>query len=812
MKLSDTRSLVLATSFCALAVLAAGAHAQQPSAGMAATAAPRVDTRRERHPQVRRDASGNLVFRNESLAAVLLKNGEGFGPMLFYPSTRAGERLAAPVATVPALAQVTWREGDQTRTGTFRPTQSKLTRGERVELLGTVSDGSTTWQAEAELWIGHEAWISWVVKIRPSTAASLVRFTPMALRTGQEGPRELLFPGLLYAGGFGLDTTNPPAPPRTWMPDPYQITVPLMARTQNETTVSVLWNGRQEWGGAGLPGALLEESAPRGEAETTRMELFVPAAAGSGEGAAEPVAVAAGAEIRLTGKIAVLPEEDRPTNAVRQWVEAFGSPTIEGYPRSFDATREVSRQAFTRTLWDANASGWVPAVGIPNPQPQQDSFNVLALLMDAGLSGKKAVRDELRAQARKVLEKLQAQGPLDPDLAYRTGGVLTSLEAERERVMELVDLQLAAGNWVPDPAARPQAGTEGNPLGSVPPTEVGLVTENARRILRFATWTGDSTAAGAGLRALRYIQAQHRLPRGARPAEFSIDVPDLLSATHAAECFLLGYQVSGERRFIEEARYWADAGMPFIYFWGDKEHPTLQGASIPAFGVSRSGRNWAGTAEQWVGLEYARVLRALSRERPEALYDYLSEAILASGMRQQYVSGEWAGLIPSYWNVRENEGTGPKVSPESLLRAMYEIQDIPVEVSHNRVRVGPDRMFSASGSGIPETVASAMRLRLKLKWLDEQDTFTTIMGVPVRPLRVEYNSNRLIGLAPKKRDLIPEVSEESQLGWYYDDEAGILILRLRHHGNTDDVEIRWPDPKDRSPIDRVDPKIRPQKY
>ena len=58
-------------------------------------------------------------------------------------------------------------------------------------------------------------------------------------------------------------------------------------------------------------------------------------------------------------------------------------------------------------------------------------------------------------------------------------------------------------------------------------------------------------------------------------------------------------------------------------------------------------------ASQVAGLEYARVLYALHTIRRDDLYETVAEGILASAMRQQAASGDAAGLLPEFWNVKD---------------------------------------------------------------------------------------------------------------------------------------------------------------
>src|SRR5207237_7580193 len=114
-----------------------------------------------------------------------------------------------------------------------------------------------------------------------------------------------------------------------------------------------------------------------------------------------------------------------------------------------------------------------------------------------------------------------------------------------------------------------------------------------------------------------------------------------------------------------------------------EKRPVMQYASIPTFGATRYDESWIGVARQWVGLEYARALMMVTRLRPEAqggnrrdpIYRQVADGIVESAMRQQVTSGDLAGLIPDSWDIFDNSPSGPYLNPESLLAAMYSLEE-----------------------------------------------------------------------------------------------------------------------------------------
>jgi hypothetical protein len=198
--------------------------------------------------------------------------------------------------------------------------------------------------------------------------------------------------------------------------------------------------------------------------------------------------------------------------------------------------------------------------------------------------------------------------------------------------------------------------------------------------------------------------------------------------------------------------------------------------------------------------------------RPDDVFTRAAAGVLASAMRQQSTSGADAGLLPEHWDIREGRGTGEKLNPWPLLQVLYQLEGPEPGVSHVRTRAGADRMFVASGATIEDAYTTTMRLRLKLRGLRGQSTLVTVTGVTALPLRVEYNSDSLLpfGIVPQRR-FLPESTGGTEPGWFYDLETGFLMIRLDPSGDDDHLEIRWPDPRERVRVNRVDRSVEPRR-
>ena len=726
-----------------------------------------LDTRGDIHPHVKRDAAGRFVFRNRHLVAVLEKSGAGYGPLRLYPASRPSMPPSKMAAEVVDLARLGWRNGEPEASGAFTPVEARILGDDRVELRGSLGSGADAWAVTAELSIDRHAWLSWEVTARPGGPTTLTQLVPMSLRVPAGADAEVLYPGVLRSRD---------APAAVTTPDPFQVTIPYIAVSEGDQTVALMWD-RPSGRPAGT-GTLRRMMGSDGAGDYRLALEFATdfrIERGVGESSAAALPVQARQDVRLAGKIVVLREENDPAAVTRQWVEAYGQPISDGFPRTLDAERRLLRETYLR-----------------DAEPGGSPVRAVALLIEDALAPGGPARLRIRDRLASTLVALRTAGPLDPRIAYRDakgiGELAASIDGERAKIEALLLQQLPDGGW-------PRAGSSAE--SGLPETASGAV-----RVLRFAALTGDTDAAGAGRRALELLERTYQFSEIVAPFQALPGDTDVVTLAQAAEAFLLGYHANGERRYVENARFWAGAALPYVYFWRDAVRPALQHAVLPRLGVPQ--------ADQSAGLELARVLRAMVRVRPDGVFEHVSEGIIASAIRQQAAAGADAGLLPSSWGVRENKAAGALAAPDPLARAIYSRMGLDPEVSHARSRVGPDRLFVASGAAINGADTSAMRLRMRLHWLDGEQTWTTITGVTTRPLSVEYNSNplRSKGL-PVQRTFLPEAGAgEGEAGWTYDPDAQLLTLRLGHTGGDDRLEIRWPDARGRSPVKRVDRPVR----
>lgn len=196
-------------------------------------------------------------------------------------------------------------------------------------------------------------------------------------------------------------------------------------------------------------------------------------------------------------------------------------------------------------------------------------------------------------------------------------------------------------------------------------TASGYCSQYAKQLLEYAYLTGDQEALQAGIRTLEYMK-RFRTPRGAQVWELSLHTPDILASAHLVAAYVRGYELTGNKEYLELARKWAITGIPFVYLWA--EHPVMLYATIPVYGATNwVAPNWIGLPVQWCGLVYAYSLTMLAPYDSTLDWNRLAWGILISGEQQQVPPGDpKAGTLPDSFSLAAQNRNGPFINPCAL--------------------------------------------------------------------------------------------------------------------------------------------------
>lgn len=208
-------------------------------------------------------------------------------------------------------------------------------------------------------------------------------------------------------------------------------------------------------------------------------------------------------------------------------------------------------------------------------------------------------------------------------------------------------------------------------------TASGYCGRFAVLLLDAAYVTGNKRTLEAGIKTLEYMK-RFRTPRGAQTWELSLHTPDILASAHLVHAYVRGYQLTGNREYLQLARRWALTGIPFVYLWG--EYPVMLYATIPVYGATNwRAPNWIGLPVQWCGLVYAYSLTLLAPYDNTLDWHRLAEGILIAGEQMQVPreEGDYAGLLPDSFHIRLQRRQGPFINPCALVNLRLALDGKP---------------------------------------------------------------------------------------------------------------------------------------
>jgi hypothetical protein len=198
----------------------------------------------------------------------------------------------------------------------------------------------------------------------------------------------------------------------------------------------------------------------------------------------------------------------------------------------------------------------------------------------------------------------------------------------------------------------------------------GLTARAVAELLEAAAFCGDHELLDGALARLRAMDKfRHGVPRGAQTWECPLHTPDILASAYLVRAYTLGYELTGDPEFLEQARYWAWTGVPFVYLVNPTPQPIGPYGTIAVFGATNWRTPvWLGLPVQWCGLVYADALYRLVRHDPQGPWKQLADGITRSGIQQSWPAADrdQQGLLPDSFALRAQQRKGPAINPATV--------------------------------------------------------------------------------------------------------------------------------------------------
>lgn len=329
-------------------------------------------------------------------------------------------------------------------------------------------------------------------------------------------------------------------------------------------------------------------------------------------------------------------------------------PEPEKPPRTWEEELALCREGFLKAVWDEKRKlskhcyEWEPA-----PAPQFGALLWLDYLITGNADAKQRALEIVRNAD--LLSNACCHV-----MRYEAAFHFAKDKRPFERLIEigrgLARSMPATGEWTFQPDKRRES------LGKRGDAVLGTSACNAWTLGYLARITGDEEMRKALEKCLDALK-KYRVPRGGQAWECPLYEPDLLAAGYAVGAYVEGYRVTGRADYLEQAKYWAKTGLPFLYQWGHR--PGMRYASIPVFGTTFFTHSWMGVPVQWNGLVYGFCLQQLAEYDPK--WRTVAEGVTISGMYQQETDGPRKGTYPDAWYGWCTIKGGPFLNPEDIV-------------------------------------------------------------------------------------------------------------------------------------------------
>lgn len=623
--------------------------------------------------------------------------------------------------------------------------------------------------------------------------------------TGKTTKRVALFPGLEYLKDDEPSSStrdfDPPLNVRT-VPDPYKVTMPMMAIERDDAVVAVLWDQEQTWSAqrSMLSATFGSPNLLDGQANHL-LQLFCPSGTDlvpeNTRLAAEPFEVPAGGKLSFSQEI-LLQAKGTVLDAVDEWYRLHhGVPQPQAKPRDLAAELALCSYGFSHTVWDPETNKSKHCVGWAGANAPQ--FGAL-LLTSAQLQPEPTEAAAARAQAELILSTtLTEQGERGlasnanchimrwnlPFLYGHLDGACAALKS---------DAYAAIGGQDPDGGWRFHPDEKHAMLGEDGAVELGTCANPMASIWRWARLTGDPVAIEAGLKALEFAD-RFVVPAGAQGWECPIHGPDILASAWAIRAYLDAYRVTGRQHFLDQAIYWARTGLPFCYQWDDPALPGMRWATIPVFNSTHRSHSWLGVPVQWCGLVYAYAIQQLAPYEPQRPWRQIADGITTSAMYQQFGDEmpQYKGCYPDGWYQRFTRRSGPIINPEDILLNYLALHDADPEIQTAIIKVGGQPVHVSSGARVQDATVDGTKVAFKLA--SRADTTTcTMLPFIAAPSGITLN-----GRAAKLGDDLDAEGIDAR----YDPQTVTLFLRVKHGAEPSEVTV--------SGVKRAEPPSAPER-
>jgi hypothetical protein len=487
-----------------------------------------------------------------------------------------------------------------------------------------------------------------------------------------------IFAGLEYLcdepSSSEADITTPDHVRR--VPDPVKITFPLMAIDRDGNYIGIIWETSE------AVAATFESPDRIYNSGAHVMALSSPAV---GElrfendlCAHSPLKLQANKSLKITAMI-IGGKGKSIVSAIRHYVELKGLPDVPQFEGGFDSAVDLLAHGWLDSQINENGLFRHAVWGDNFPAgPAADAAMYIDWLSNH--TKNESIRERLSNEKSLALSKIPPRQPFSshvshaqlPTAPFVFGRTSEFVQQRRSYALNLLTGFDANGVKLYRPGKTDYSKTHFAKHAN------GLAGRDMATILEAAALSADKELINKALKLLdkQTVLYADTVPRGAQTWEVPLHTPDILASAHMVKAYALGYMISGKQEYLDQARYWAWTGVPFVYL-----HPPTSGrvgvySTIAVLGATNwKAPLWLGRPVQWCGLVYCSALHLLSKFDPDGPWEKIAKGITVTGLQMSWPRSDEQrqGLLPDFFDLRAQIAAGPAINPGTVQAHLAEL-------------------------------------------------------------------------------------------------------------------------------------------
>jgi len=634
--------------------------------------------------------------------------------------------------------------------------------------VATIADGSgATWEIQRIVRPGPQGTLLIESQVKVDKDRDVLHIPWLTLFPGLgtfgQSKYQGLLPGLEYLCDEPSSSTADIAEPKNVrrVPDPVKITFPLMAISQGGNYIGVIWEPSD------MTAATFDSPDRVYDSGAHLMALSAPAVGNirfeNAFCAHTAFKLEADKPLKVSATI-IAGKGKTIIGAVKHYVALKGFPDVPQFEGGLAAGVNLLAHGWLDS--QINHDGlfrhavWGSSFG---PQPAADAAMYIDWL--GGFVEDKNLRERLNVLKTKALAKIPAGQPFSGTVGHahqpaapfvfgrladfvrqKRGGALGQLRRFDEN--GVLQYQPGKADYSKTHFAKHANGLGGRAVADI--LEAAALCANTELIAGALELLDKQTALYADT-----------VPRGAQTWEVPLHTPDILASAHMVKAYTLAYMISDKEEYLDQARYWAWTGVPFVYL--DPPTPGRVGnySTIAVMGATNwQAPVWFGQPVQWCGLVYCSALHLLSDVDPQGPWKKIAKGITAAGLQMTWptTDTERQGLLPDFFHLVAQISDGPAINPGTVQAHIPEY--FAVGKNYDLKKVPAQKWFVHAPCKISRVEETKDLIKLTVEGRINKQYQVLISGVREEPARIECANARAEGIffRPGKTEFHPEIN------------------------------------------------------